>query len=75
MSICFRKDAAAVPRIEGGMPAEARSVDAIVFGSDQGLVGRFNDLIVDFAVENLAAMPGNHRVMRAQSCFGRASLL
>ena len=62
LSICFRKDAAAVPRIEGDTETEARPLDAIVFGSDQGLVGRFNDLVVDFAMENLAAKPGNHRV-------------
>jgi len=31
---------------------------AIVFGSDQGLVGQFNDVIVDYAIETLAALPG-----------------
>lgn len=30
----------------------------VVFGSDQGLVGQFNDVIVDFAVEALALLPG-----------------
>lgn len=30
-----------------------RSVDAVIIGSDQGLVGQFNDSIVDFAVNEL----------------------
>ncbi len=33
-----------------------------MFGSDQGLVGRFNDMVADYAVKTLAAMPGKHRV-------------
>ncbi len=31
---------------------------AIVFGSDQGLVGRFNEVVADYAIEALASMPG-----------------
>ena len=38
------------------------SVGAVVFGSDQGLVGQFNDVIADNAVNTLSALPGNHRV-------------
>ena len=33
-----------------------------MFGSDQGLVGRFNDMVTDYAVQSLAAMPGKHRI-------------
>ena len=40
----------------------SRFLDAVVFGSDQGLVGRFNDMVADYAVKTLAAMPGKHRV-------------
>jgi F-type H+-transporting ATPase subunit gamma len=32
------------------------SLGAIVFGSDQGLVGRFNDVIGDYAVQTLATL-------------------
>src|SRR5664279_259017 len=35
---------------------------AIVFGSDQGLVGQFNEVVADFAIKALAAVPGQHRV-------------
>lgn len=35
----------------------AGSIGAIVFGSDQGLVGQFNDVVADFAVKTLASHP------------------
>jgi F-type H+-transporting ATPase subunit gamma len=34
----------------------------IIFGSDQGLVGQFNDVLVEFALDNLTRMEGNRRV-------------
>ena len=34
-------------------------IGAIVFGSDQGLVGRFNEVVVEFAVNTLKALPGS----------------
>ena len=37
-------------------------IGAIVFGSDQGLVGQFNDIIADYAIKTLAALPGRPRV-------------
>ena len=37
---------------------EASEIDAVVFGSDQGLVGQFNDIIADYAIRILAASPG-----------------
>lgn len=33
-------------------------IAAIVFGSDQGLVGQFNQAVADYAVKALAALPG-----------------
>jgi F-type H+-transporting ATPase subunit gamma len=39
------------------------AVCAIVFGSDQGLVGQFNDSIADCAIRTLAPMPGKHAVL------------
>ncbi len=35
---------------------------AVVFGSDQGLVGQFNDIITDYAVKELEALPGKVQV-------------
>jgi F-type H+-transporting ATPase subunit gamma len=37
-------------------------VCAIVFGSDLGLVGQFNDLIADFALQSIRALPGKKEI-------------
>jgi F-type H+-transporting ATPase subunit gamma len=62
LSICFRKSAPAalVPEAKGR--TDEGSAGAVVFGSDQGLVGRFNDVLADYAVKMLAALPGKPRV-------------
>ena len=33
-----------------------------MFGSDQGLVGQFNDVVADYAIKTLAALPGKPQV-------------
>ena len=46
-------------------PAQRREpgvIAAVVFGSDQGLVGQFNDLMADFVVKTLGALPGQKTV-------------
>lgn len=35
---------------------------AVVFGSDQGLVGQFNEVLADFAVGKLGDMPGDKNI-------------
>ncbi len=35
---------------------------AIVFGSDQGLVGQFNEAVVDYAIKSLAGLSGRVRI-------------
>jgi len=62
LSICFRKSALAVLRTEGEGRTDEASVGAVVFGSDQGLVGQFNDVVADLAVKTLATFPGKARV-------------
>jgi F-type H+-transporting ATPase subunit gamma len=42
--------------------AGGRVIGAVVFGSDQGLVGQFNDVVADYAVAALAALPGESHV-------------
>jgi F-type H+-transporting ATPase subunit gamma len=44
--------------LAGGKGKQPGTIGAVVFGSDQGLVGQFNDVLADFAVRALAAMPG-----------------
>ncbi|NVN84930.1 MAG: F0F1 ATP synthase subunit gamma [Rhodopseudomonas sp.] len=60
LSVCFR-EAEPAPE-EPQAPRQARAVGAIVFGSDQGLVGQFNDVVADYAIEALAALPGTLQV-------------
>ena len=62
LSICFRKGAPAALMTESRRRTDEGSVAAVVFGSDQGLVGRFNDVVADHAVTTLAALPGKPRV-------------
>jgi F-type H+-transporting ATPase subunit gamma len=42
--------------------AHAASTNAIVFGSDQGLVGQFNDVVADYTLQALGALPGKYRI-------------
>jgi F-type H+-transporting ATPase subunit gamma len=62
LSICFRKSAPVPLMKEGKRRTDDGSVDAVVFGSDQGLVGRFNDEVADYAMKTIAALPGKPRV-------------
>ena len=51
---------------------EEATVCAIVFGSDQGLVARFNDAMADFVTASLKALPGKKEIW----CIGeRVQLL
>jgi F-type H+-transporting ATPase subunit gamma len=40
----------------------AGTIGAVVFGSDQGLVGQFNDVVADYAVKTLSALSGKPEV-------------
>ncbi len=51
-----------VPHAEEGERIDAGELHAIVFGSDQGLVGQFNELVTEFAIQTLAGLPGRPRV-------------
>jgi F-type H+-transporting ATPase subunit gamma len=58
----FREGEQAGPMVERRGRTGAGKIGAVVFGSDQGLVGRFNDLVADHAVTTLAALPGTPQV-------------
>jgi F-type H+-transporting ATPase subunit gamma len=55
LSLCLGDEhpAATDPATAGDHP-----IGAVIFGSDQGLVGRFNEVIGDFAGETLRKLPG-----------------
>ena len=56
LGACFRDNGAAPLLAERKKPTGAAAIGAVVFGSDQGLVGRFNDVVADYAVKTLAGL-------------------
>jgi F-type H+-transporting ATPase subunit gamma len=62
LSVCFREDPPMALLGEQQRQAPAGAIGAVVFGSDQGLVGQFNEVVVDYAVKTLAALPGRPRI-------------
>ena len=61
LSICFRK-IAPLAQLETNAGSGEGAIGAVVFGSDQGLVGRFNDVVADDALQSLAKLPGKPQV-------------
>lgn len=60
LSVCFRHSGPpAVPAKRG---TGKEMIGAVVFGSDQGLVGQFNETMADFVEETLAPMPGGKKI-------------
>lgn len=62
LSACFRATQSAALPVERNEEADGGEIGAVVFGSDQGLVGQFNDIITDYAIKTLAALRGKPRV-------------
>jgi F-type H+-transporting ATPase subunit gamma len=62
LGACLRTREPAASRDERKPRTEAAVVGAVVFGSDQGLVGQFNDIVADHAVKALAAVRGRTRI-------------
>ena len=58
LGACFRESEPATFTGHSKRHAGARAISAVVFGSDQGLVGQFNEVVVEHAIETLAALPG-----------------
>jgi F-type H+-transporting ATPase subunit gamma len=56
LSACFRKSQPAAFMVERTGPRHAFAIGAVVFGSDQGLVGQFNEVVADYAMNTLAAL-------------------
>jgi len=59
LAVCLREG-----RQAGFMPERKSAVGmtgAVVFGSDQGLVGGFNDVLVEFALRTIKSLPGTKK--------------
>jgi len=62
LGACFRGRKPVHLIVERQRQAVRGAIGAVVFGSDQGLVGEFNDVVADHAVKTLAALPANSEV-------------
>ena len=65
LGVCLRESEPEVLLAEPKGHNDKRGIGAVVFGSDQGLVGQFNDVVADFAVKTLTALPGESRTIWA----------
>jgi F-type H+-transporting ATPase subunit gamma len=58
LGACFRESGPAPLIAERNRQTVAGAIGVVVFGSDQGLVGQFNDVVADYAVKTLAGLRG-----------------
>jgi F-type H+-transporting ATPase subunit gamma len=56
LSVCLH-EGGPLPKAIGKSTRSARAIGAVIFGSDQGLIGRFNEVLVEFATDTLRALP------------------
>jgi F-type H+-transporting ATPase subunit gamma len=62
LGTCLREgDSTTLPSAGKAGSAED-GIGAVVFGSDQGLVGQFNEVVAEYAVETLKTLPGQPQV-------------
>jgi F-type H+-transporting ATPase subunit gamma len=62
LGACFRENGPAPMFAERKRQTVTSAIGVVVFGSDQGLVGQFNDVVADYAVKTLAALPAKPEV-------------
>src|ERR1035437_1668606 len=62
LGACFRESGPAPLIAERMRQSVAGAIGAVVFGSDQGLVGQFNEVVADYAIKTLADLPGKPEV-------------
>jgi F-type H+-transporting ATPase subunit gamma len=79
LGAALRESVNAAP-MTGRKPGAAQdAIGAIIFGSDQGLVGQFNEVVTDFALQTLSALTGKPEVWavgeRVHSCLVDAGVV
>jgi F-type H+-transporting ATPase subunit gamma len=62
LGACFRENGQAALMVERKSRTDSGLIGAVIFGSDQGLVGQFNEVVADYAIKTLAALPGEPKV-------------
>jgi F-type H+-transporting ATPase subunit gamma len=63
LAVCLQANASSGVLSMERQETESRINVAVVFGSDQGLVGQFNDVVVDYTIKKLADLPGESHVL------------
>lgn len=58
LAVCLRESEPMPANNRGKRYADTKNIGAVIFGSDQGLVGQFNEVLVDFVMKTLAMLPG-----------------
>ena len=62
LGVCLR-DTGLIPIPKNNKKStRPKLITCIVFGTDQGLVGQFNELLSDYVLKTLATLPGEHRI-------------
>jgi F-type H+-transporting ATPase subunit gamma len=61
LAACFQHGEPVMAATRAGQK-KAGAIGAVVFGSDQGLVGQFNDVMVEYVVDTLEKLPGKKTV-------------
>jgi F-type H+-transporting ATPase subunit gamma len=76
--VAWLRQTGAAIHTDGGARRNKGETGAVVFGSDQGLVGQFNEVLADFAVGKLGVMPGDKHIIavgeRVQGYLADAAL-
>jgi F-type H+-transporting ATPase subunit gamma len=62
LHVCLHESGPVAVRTERKGQESSEVIGAVVFGSDQGLVGQFNDIVVDYAIKTLATLSGKSEV-------------
>lgn len=62
LNACFRHHELEFINTHRHSQSAEQSIGAIVFGSDQGLVGQFNEVIADYALKTLATLAGKPKI-------------
>jgi len=62
LGACFRESEPTALMGERKGRTDAGTIGAVVFGSDQGLVGQFNEVVAEYAIETLAVLPGRPQI-------------
>lgn len=62
LSVCFRESRQVSAPTGRKKETSSGMIGAVIFGSDQGLVGQFNDVVVDYAIKTLTTLSGKAEV-------------